>query len=274
MKLIYNKKFLGHKNINHPENANRLKYFKEYKETKIEYDEKYLELVHTKDHINKIKDLSAKETPYNADTPLFKDSYETAVYAASASVLAAKSNSFALIRPPGHHAGKDFGGGFCLFNNMAIAVQYLINKGLKVFVIDFDIHFGNGTYDILLGKDNCFYFSTQQKDVFPGVSDNMKNCYSVSLDYGISDEEYIKILEKELIPLLDKFKPDVVGLSAGFDGFYSDFNYLCPGLGFKITEKSLLKIKEISSKYSYFGVLEGGYNSLSILKGVSVFLEK
>jgi len=273
MKLVFNRKFLGHENKGHPENAERLSSFKDCKNSEIENGEKYLSLIYSQDYIHKIKLLCEKELPYNVDTPCFKDSYETACYAVGASILAAKINGFALVRPPGHHAGVAHGGGFCLFNNIAIATQYLLNKGKRVFIVDFDLHLGDGTHEIFDGVDNVFYFSTQQGGIFPGAKPVTKNCFNVDFDYGVDDEEYIKILDKYLVPLIKKFKPDVVGLSAGFDSYYKDLNYLGLSAGFRLTKKSYERIKEIVSGYGCFAVLEGGYNPESIKEGVEIFIE-
>ena len=88
----------------------------------------------------------------------------------------------------------------------------------------------------------------------------------------VTEVEYIKVLEKKLISSLKKFDPDIIGLSAGFDSYIKDFNYMNPGLGFKLTQDSYKKIKEIIKNHKVFGVLEGGYNPESIKDGVKVFM--
>ncbi|MCK4543251.1 MAG: histone deacetylase [Spirochaetales bacterium] len=273
MKLIYNKIFLEH-DIDHPENKTRLKYFYDTKETKIENGEQYLMLVHTKEHIDNIKKTSNVEGSIGFDTMTCKRSYEVACYAVGAAIQAAKKGGFALVRPPGHHATKYQAMGFCLFNNIAIASKYLLNEGKRVFILDFDIHHGNGTQDILLGEKNVVYFSTHQSPCYPGTGlKDEKNCINIPLPLGTVDDVYIKQLEERLIPAIKAFNPDIVGVSAGFDSYYKDYHYMNPTVGFKLTKKSYEKIKDILQDYKNFFVLEGGYNPESIKDGVEIFLD-
>ena len=273
MKLIYNKIFLQH-DIDHPENKNRLYYFKNLIDTKIENGERYLELVHSPSYINFVKEACKREAPLDPDTMICKRSYEVACYAVGAAILAAKENGFALVRPPGHHASHDKAGGFCIFNNIAIATKFLLKKGKRVFILDFDLHHGNGTQEIFLGEKNVLYFSLHQSPLYPGTGlESEKNCINIPLPFGTEDAEYVNELERKLIPTLRKFKPDIVGVSAGFDGYYKDFCYMNPSAGFKLTKKSYEKIKEILKPYKTFFVLEGGYNPESIREGVKVFLD-
>jgi len=273
MKLIYNKIFLEHDTGSHPENKTRLIYFSNLPDSRIDYDESVLELVHTKEYINSVKKQCLRGSSLTLDTPVCKKSFEIAVYAANAAVKASEEKAFALVRPPGHHSGRDFGGGFCLFNNTAIAVQNLLNNGKKVFILDFDIHHGNGTQDIFFGKDNIIYFSTHQSPpCYPGTGlKSEENCINYPLPYGCDDSVYIHILERKLAPALRKFNPDVVAVSAGFDSYYKDKDALGSGVGFNLTKKSYEKIKQILKPYPGFFVLEGGYKPESIREGVEIF---
>lgn len=275
MQLIYNKVFLEHDTGSHPENANRIKHFFNEKETEIINGEKYLGLAHSQDYINTVEEYCVKEILLTADTVVCKESYKTACYAAGAAIMAAEKQGFALVRPPGHHAGSSYGGGFCLFNNIAIATKSLINQGKKVFILDFDIHHGNGTEDILFGEENAIYFSTHQIGIYLGTGlESKENCINIALPFGTTDKEYIKVLHKNLIPALNKFKPDIIGVSAGFDSYYKDFCYMHPEVGFKLTRKSYEEIINIIGHYPNFYVLEGGYNPESIKEGVELFLQK
>jgi len=271
MNLIFSKKFLQH-DIRHPENKGRLKFFLGKRETEIINGEKFLGFAHSVEHIEKVRRACENEECLDADTPTVKDSYETACFAAGAAVQASESESFALVRPPGHHACCDRSMGFCLFNNMGIASKRLAGKGKKVFIIDFDIHHGNGTQDIVIGDDNIMFFSTHQHPLYPGTGlKDEKNCINVPLPFGTGDMEYVAMLEKRLVPALRKFSPDAVGLSAGFDSYFLDYKYMNPMAGFKLTKKSYERIKAIISEYRSFAVLEGGYNPESIRDGVRVF---
>ncbi|HIH32933.1 MAG TPA: histone deacetylase [Candidatus Diapherotrites archaeon] len=296
MKLLYNSKFLGHScNAGHPESPERLKFFQSEEETRLINGEQYLELCHSRQYISLVKEYCKKQLWLSQDTFTCADSFETACYAVSAAVQASESNAFALVRPPGHHAGIASGEGFCIFNNIAIAVKRLLQKGQRVFVFDFDLHHGNGTQEILEKEPNAFYFSTHQAGIYPGTGmDSGKNFTNIPLNAGCRDVEYVRLLEKKLSPALKAFKPDVVALSAGFDSYYKDFSakgFLGSGkeselskedftakaqasaLGFSLTKRSFEKIKELVTPYNHFAVLEGGYNPESIREGVNVFLE-
>lgn len=269
MKIIYNSIFLEHDTGNHPENSLRLKHFFGLKDVEIENGEKYLTLVHEKRYVDFVKRVSPAGMPLDSDTLTSGRSYDVACFAAGAAVMAAKENGFAIVRPPGHHASRANAAGFCIFNNVAVASRYLLEEGRKVLILDFDLHHGNGTQDIFLGEKNVLYFSLHQSPQYPGTGlFDERNCLNVPLPVGTVDDVYIKQLEDRFVPALEEFKPDVVAVSAGFDGYYKDFLYMNPSAGFKLTAKSYRKIKEILKGYRSFYVLEGGYNPESIYEGV------
>ncbi len=135
--------------------------------------------VHTKLHLYRVMEASKGEEHIDQDTVISKDSYEVALYAIGAGKVAIDAfakgeakRAFLAIRPPGHHATHDTPMGFCLFNNIAITARYAQEKGFKkVFIIDFDVHHGNGTQDIFYKDSSVFYFSTHQAFAYPMTGD-------------------------------------------------------------------------------------------------------
>lgn len=270
MELVYNAIEKEHNNPNHPENHERLKLLELEKDDYVNgrNGERYLELAHSKDYIKRIKDM--KRDYLNPDTYLCKKSYDVACYAVGSAMRAMEIEGFSLMRPPGHHAEKDSGGGFCIFNNMAIIAKYVAKKK-RISIIDFDAHHGNGTENIVLGDENILYLSTHQSPCYPGTGLNdIANCINIPLKPGIGDEEYIKILEEKVRPALEEFNPDYVGVSAGFDSYYKDYGWLTH---MKLTKKSYERICKIISDYKNFFVLEGGYNPESVKEGVECIVK-
>ncbi|MCB0640305.1 MAG: histone deacetylase family protein, partial [Phaeodactylibacter sp.] len=153
MKLIYNPVFLEHDTGRHPENRRRLNPFKDLPVTSLENGEKYLNLIHPPAYVDWIRQASLEERTIDAETPLSIGSFQAACHAVGASILAAETGDFALIRPPGHHAYPAKASGFCIFNNVAVASQYLVNQGKKVLILDFDGHLGDGTEAIFYHSD-------------------------------------------------------------------------------------------------------------------------
>lgn len=276
MNLIYNKIFLKHKTGDHAENKKRLEVFGDLPEIKIDNGEKCLELVHSKKYIEYIKELSQKEESPNRDTIISKDSYQVACYAVGASIMASEQNDFALVRPPGHHAGFQKPQGFCLFNNIAVAVQKLVNQDKKVFILDFDGHFGNGTAKIFYESKDVLYLSTHQYPIFPGkgwvdeIGQKQGKGYTINIPLPAKsgDDLFIQSL-KYFLPVIERFNPNIIAVSAGFDGHYSD---LLTDLNYSMNPfYEIGKILSTNFK-NIFAVLEGGYNLEYLPKCVYNFL--
>ncbi len=273
MRLLYNSVFLKHAcGKQHAESPGRLSFFGHLPDSRVINGEKFLRLCHTQEHIDSVRQYSSNSLSLGPDTYTCRDSFESACYAAGAAVQASEGGVFALVRPPGHHASMDRSEGFCLFNNTAIASRHLLKKGKRVFVLDFDLHHGNGTQELLKREKNAMYFSTHLEGVYPGTGERSAgNALNFPLRAGARDVEYISLLEKRLVPALEEFMPDTVAVSAGFDSYYKDMGLLGEGTGFSLTRRSYEKIKQILSTYNHFMVLEGGYNPESVFEGVSVF---
>ncbi|NGX43307.1 MAG: Histone deacetylase-like amidohydrolase [Chlamydiae bacterium] len=247
-------------------------------------------LCHTKDYVDKvIEDVEACSNSgiingsyqlSTGDTNICPNSFRIAMYAAGGILTAVDAvmkgevkTVFCLVRPPGHHACSDAGMGFCLFDNIAIGARYAQTQYNieKVLIVDWDVHHGNGTQEIFYGDPSVFYFSTHQHPLYPGTGSEAET----GKDKGVgttlncpifpgsnSRVEVTDAFEKKLVPAMETFQPDLVMISAGFDGHVND-----PLGGLNLTDEdfaSLTKIvKEIAEKYAegrIVSVLEGGYN--------------
>jgi acetoin utilization deacetylase AcuC-like enzyme len=196
------------------------------------------------------------------------------------------NNAFCAIRPPGHHA-HDSGGeeGFCYFNNTAIAAKYAQKLGYsKILIIDWDYHHGNGTQEAFYDDPTVLFFSTHSLYAYPGSgSPAMRGVgpkhglnINVGLTRNATDGDIIAAWNSHLIPAADKFKPDFVLISAGFDGRKGD-----PLGDFAITDDGFAKLTEmamgIAKKYCnnrLVSILEGGYNTQGLALSVAAHLEK
>jgi len=262
-----------------------------------------LELAHTKEYIElvnrQISQLKNNNTSYlsTGDTPISKDSNLVAKLAVGAGLEAVDqimsediSAAFALVRPPGHHATSSVGMGFCIYNSIAVVARYLQKKyGLKrILIVDFDVHHGNGTQDIFYEDNNVFYFSVHQHPLFPGTGrpneigkgEGEGYTLNVELPKESGNNEVIEAFNLQLRPAMDKFKPEFVLVSAGFDAHKGDplgqLNYTDSGYG-AVAEI----LQDISQKYAngkILYMLEGGYNaenvSQSVQKILSVLISK
>ena len=195
-------------------------------------------------------------------------------------------NAFCVVRPPGHHAEKNKAMGFCCLSNAGIATNYLIDKYgyKKIACVDFDVHWGNGNYNVLYDNKNSLYISTHQYPFYPGGgSENDKGKYNNSLNIplpaGTTSEEYFNAFER-VIDRLVEYKPDFLVFSAGFDAHKDD-----PLAQFELSSKDFYEITrrtlKATNKFTngkVISILEGGYdlNALadSALHHVNALSEK
>ncbi|MCB9799705.1 MAG: histone deacetylase [Candidatus Omnitrophica bacterium] len=249
----------------HPENKKRLETWAQSPCAEIPYDESLPGLIHTESYIRSVRDLClAGGGHLDADTVVSGRSYESAVLAAAATVLASRTQNFALVRPPGHHAHPDKASGFCIFNNIAIAVQKLVNENKRVLIFDFDGHLGDGTEKIFYESDQVLYWSLHQSPAFPYWGDEHQIGEGAGKGYTLNmplppatgDDLFWKAIEA-LTPIAKQFAPDVVAVSAGFDAHQFDLL-----LDLRLSAGIFYKLGQWLRKNfdCFFATLEGGYN--------------
>jgi acetoin utilization deacetylase AcuC-like enzyme len=224
--------------------------------------------VHDTDYVWNVK----KSLVDDPDTPAYDNIFEFARFSAGGAILAAKVGGFSIMRPPGHHAGRNgaalgaYTRGFCYFNNIAVAVKHLDRRTL---ILDIDGHHGNGTQEIFLGDKKVTYVSLHRHPNYPGTGVvSEANCLNFPLPPDCGDEVHIKTLDKALSSV-DVERFEVVAVSAGFDAHAGDL----ASLG--LTEKGYRKIgKRIAGlgKPTFF-VLEGGYQGENIGKDIDELLK-
>ena len=236
-----------------------------------------IKLVHTEPYIRSIlkKILSDGIVALDSDTYLSKHSGDAALRAVGSVCEAIDLvldrevvNAFCAIRPPGHHAGVDQAGGFCLFNNVAIGARYaqVVRSLIKVAVVDFDVHHGNGTQHIFEKDRSLFYCSTHQHPAYPGTGlpseTGVGNILNVPLAPGSGSAEFRLAYNKRIFPSLKDFNPDIILISAGFDAHVLD--PLCQlrlnDEDFEWVTRGILKVAHDCCDSRVVSVLEGGYN--------------
>ena len=288
-KIFYHTDFENHiPTLNNPECANRIKNImgliqkENFPNIVIEEPEKIKkELIyaaHDKDFVDEtINKFPENDEIYYLDqeTPVSSGSKDATLRAAGAGIDAINSiidgkskNAFCIVRPPGHHACINKSMGFCVFNNVAIAAYYLINKYdySNIAIVDFDVHHGNGTQDIFYNNKNVTYYSTHQYPLYPGTGDvdevGCGNIFNIPLVSGTSSVSYQKIFQEKIIEQLEIQQPDFLIISAGFDAHKDDplANINLSNEDFVILTK---KLKIIADKYcngKILSMLEGGYD--------------
>lgn len=276
MQFIYNKIFLEHDTGIHPESSRRFDYLKNIPETKVINGEKYLNLVHPESYVEYVKGACKKSEDLDPDTKTCPKSYEAACHAVGATIQAAETGDFALVRPPGHHATPDRAMGFCIFNNAAIAVQHLVDKGKKVFILDFDCHYGNGTSEVFYRNPNVVYMSLHEYPYYPGngfineigAGEAKGHIICVPVPPKTGDDLYLETLNFFLPLIRDQFKPDIVCCSAGFDGHHSD-----PICDLSYSLHSFYETGKLLRENfkKIFATLEGGYDPLWLAKSTMCF---
>jgi acetoin utilization deacetylase AcuC-like enzyme len=218
------------------------------------------------------------EGPYDPDTYVRPETYSIAEKAAGASVAAAidtinnARSNIVLARPPGHHSGRNYAGGFCYMNNIAIAARAVqVEEGAtRVAILDFDVHHGNGTSDVFYGDESVLYISTHQWGIYPGtghaesVGEDTGEGFNINMPFrdGMGDGTFADAMARVVRPVLEQFSPKVVLVSLGGDGHYAD-----PLGGLSLSSpgyvETYLSPHEIALEMGLGGAtyfLEGGYD--------------
>ena len=244
--------------------------------------------VHPKKHIENIFNdipengiVGVEKEPY-ADTMLCPNS-KSAILRSCGSGIAAcddlmikNERVFCAVRPPGHHAETTRANGFCFINNVAVAARYLQKKYNigKVAIIDFDVHHGNGTQEIFYKDKSVVYGSSHEHPLFPGTGAENEigvgNIFNAILKAGTKSKEFHEIFEKKVLTPVEKFKPDVILISAGFDAHKRDplANINLESTDFFTITKKIVEIANVHSKGRVISFLEGGYDLQALSESI------
>ena len=243
--------------------------------------------VHTAEHIENMEAAMPQQgyARLDLDTVVSPGTMKAAKRAAGAVVLAVDllmsgemNNAFCGIRPPGHHAESDRAMGFCVYNNLAVGVAHVLEEYRlkRVAIVDFDVHQGNGTEDIFIGNDRVLYCSIFQHPFFPFTPppENSERCISIPLEATAKSAEFRAAVSDHWLPALERFQPEMIFISAGFDAHRDDdmSSVSLTDADFKWVAEQIVRMAELSASGRIISVLEGGYELQSLARCVETHM--
>ncbi|MBA3864776.1 MAG: histone deacetylase [Solirubrobacterales bacterium] len=285
----------------HPENPERLRVLEAHLE-RLDWlgwerrpapaaGEAELELVHSRAHVERIRELcEAGGGPIDVDTAVGSASYQAALHAAGGAcemtraLLGGEARcGFCAVRPPGHHAEPEQAMGFCLFNTVAVAAALAIAElgAGRVFVFDWDVHHGNGTEAAFRERDDVLYASIHQAGIFPGTGARTETgigpgegfTINLPVPAGSGEETWLPLVEDVVVPAAERFRPDLVLISAGYDAHTAD-----PLAGCELATESFARMSRQMRDFATSAgaplgvVLEGGYEPQASAESVAATL--